>query len=81
MGQRKDLTYEQLMKQNRILARQLGQLKADAKVDVRKLRTDSMKEGYSAAVRQLQPQIDQVNELQDEVQRLQELLQFHGILY
>lgn len=78
---RKDLTYEQLVKQNRILARQLGNFKADAKIDVRKLRTDCLKEGYNTAVQQLQPQIDQVNDLHDEIQRLQELLQDNGILY
>jgi hypothetical protein len=78
---RKDLTYEQLQKQNRILARQLGQLKQDLKVDVQKLRHDSLKEGYQTAVNQVQPQIDQVNELQDEIERLQRLLQEYGILY
>lgn len=78
---RKDLTYEQLQKQNRILTRQLGQLKQDVKVDVRKLRRDSMVEGYENAVRQLQPQIDMVDELHDEIKRLQELLQAENILY
>lgn len=75
---RKDLTYEQLLKQNRILARQLGQLKKDVKVDVRKLRSDSLKEGYNNALGQLQPQI---NQLHDEIERLQTLLQDYGILY
>lgn len=78
---RKDLTYEQLQKQNRILARQLGQLKQDVKVDVRQLRRDSMVEGYESAVKQLQPQLDMVDELHDEIKRLQELLQSENILY
>lgn len=78
---RKDLTYEQLLKQNRILARQLGQLKGDVKVDPRKLRSDCLKEGYNTAVKQLQPQIDQIDGLHDEIERLQKLLQDHGILY
>lgn len=78
---RKDLTYEQLQKQNRILARQLGQLKKDVKVDVRQLRSDSLKEGYSNATQQLQPKIDQVDELHDEIERLQKILQDNGILY
>lgn len=78
---RKDITYEQLLKQNRILSRQLGQLKQDVKVDVRKLRNDSLKEGYANAIQQLQPQLDQINELQDEIERLQKVLQEYGILY
>lgn len=78
---RQGLTYEQLQKQNRILARQLGQLKKEVKVDVKKLRSDSLKEGYNTAVAQLQPQIDLVDELQNEIQRLQEVLQDHGLLY
>jgi hypothetical protein len=78
---RKDLTYEQLQKQNRILARQLGQLKKEVKVDVKQLRRDSMVEGYESAVNQLQPQIDQADGLQNEIERLQKLLQDYGILY
>lgn len=75
---RKDVTYEQLLKQNRILARQLGQLKQDIKVDVRELRNESLKEGYDNAVQQLQPQIDQINA---EIERLQKILQDNAILY
>ncbi|QJT70374.1 hypothetical protein [Microcystis phage MaeS] len=78
---RKDMTYEQLQKANRIMARQLGQLKKDVKVDVQKLRNDSLKEGYNNAISQVQPQLDQVNELHDEIERLQKLLQDYGILY
>jgi DNA-binding Lrp family transcriptional regulator len=78
---RKDLTYEQLQKQNRILARQLGQLKKEVKVDVKQLRRDSIVEGYESAVNQLQPQIDQADGLQNEIERLQKLLQDYGILY
>lgn len=78
---RKDMTYEQLQKQNRILARQLGQLKKEVKVDVKQLRRDSIVEGYDSAIRQVQPKLDQVNELQNEVERLQKLLQDYGILY
>ena len=75
---RKDVTYEQLLKQNRILARQLGQLKQDIKVDVRELRNESLKEGYDNAVQQLQPQIDQINA---EIERLQKIPQDNAILY
>lgn len=82
---RKDMTYEQLQKQNRILKRQLGQIKQEVKVDVKQLRRDSIVEGYETGVNQIQPQLDdlnkQVNKLQDEVERLQELLQSNGILY
>lgn len=75
---KKDLTYAQLEKQNKILKRQNGSLKADMKVDIPVLRQKCYKEGYDTAVRQLNPQIDK---LQDEIERLQRLLQNEGILY
>lgn len=75
---KKDLSYDQLLNQNRILKRQNGTLKADMKVDIKKLRSDSLKEGYNTAVKQLQPEIDL---LHDEIERLQNRLQEEGILY
>ena len=78
---RREMTHEQLLKENRILKRQVGQLKKDVKVNPRKLRQEALKEGYNNAVAQLQPQIDKVNDLEEEIRRLQETLQAHAILY
>lgn len=69
---------KRLKKQNRVLKRQNGNLKAQLKVDVKELRNDCYKEGYKTAENQMQKEIDK---LQDEIERLQKLLQDEGILY
>lgn len=78
---RNDLSYEQLQKQNRILKRKLGNLQKEVKVDVQKLRQDSLKEGYQTAEAQYQPFIEENRKLKRELKSLQEVLQSHAILY
>ena len=78
---RKDLTYEQLLKQNRILKRKIGNLQKETKVDVKKLRQESLKEGYQTAERQYEPFVKENRELKKEIRRLQEALQANAILY
>lgn len=46
-----------LRKQNRILKRQLGQLKKDLKVDVKLLRAEAYLEGYETGRLQMTPEI------------------------
>lgn len=48
---------KKLRKKNRLLARQIGQLKRDAKVDVPQLRAACFKEGFDTALEQVEPEI------------------------
>lgn len=78
---RNDLSYEQLQKQNRILKRKIGNLQKEVKVDIQKLRQDSLKEGYATAEAQYEPFVRENRELKMEIRRLQEALEANAILY
>ena len=72
---RNDLSYEQLKKQNRILKRKIGNLQKDLKVDIQKLRQDSLKEGYQTAVNQYEPYIEENRELKRKLESLEDYVQ------